>query len=248
MRRSKAPLELISGGISFVPMAGRRDEMKALSSALRLRQSRLIVGPPGIGKTRLLDECIAGSGQRVIRTERPPALHHLLVRMAEQLGCRSVRFSCPEQATSIHLKPLVLNALRANPRCVIVENLESRDPRMYRFLQDLYYIPGAALVVTARSIDRIGYVRKLLWDPRETIVMKPLSRPESLGLFEEAGRIFRLESVDLDDFRHKVISAARGNPGQIIAMCRMATHPEYRSGRYIKFLPLRMDMLSAFVP
>jgi hypothetical protein len=229
-------------------MAGRRDEMKAVSSALKLRQSRLIVGPPGIGKTRLLNECTASCGQPVLRVERPPVLHHLLVRMAEQLGCRSTRFSSPGKATSIHLKPLVMNALRAKPGSVIVENLESRDPRMYRFLQELYYLPDASLVVTARSIDRIGYVRKLLWDPRETIVMKPLARPESLALFEEATRIFRLESFDLDDFRHKVMNAARGNPGQIIAMCRLAAQPEYQSGRHIKFLPLRIDMLSAFVP
>ncbi len=221
--------------------------MKALSSALKLRQSRLIVGPPGIGKTRLLNECTASCGQPVVRVERPPVLHHLLVRMAEQLGCRSTRFSSFGNATSIHLKPLVLDALRTKPGSVIVENLESRDPRMYRFLQELYYIPDASLVVTARSIDRIGYVRKLLWDPRETIVMKPLTRPESLGLFDEATLIFRLESFDLDDFRHKVMNAARGNPGQIVAMCRLAAQPEYRSGRHIKFLPLRMDMLSAFV-
>jgi hypothetical protein len=238
--RGKEPLELIR-------MVGRRDEMKALLSALKSRRSRLIVGPPGIGKTRLLEQCIAGWGQRVVRIEQPPVLHRLLVRMAEQLGCRSARYSSPARATSIHLKPLVLNALRAGPASVIVENLESRDPRMYRFLQELYYIPGISLIVTARSGDRIGYVRKLLWDPREKIVMKPLSRPESIELFQQAARMFRLESFDLDDFRNKVINAARGNPGQIIAMCRLATQPEYRSGRYIKFLPLRMDMLSAFV-
>ena len=244
----KAPSELISGGTSTVPLAGRREEMRALSSALKLRQSRLIVGPPGIGKTRLVEECITNSERRLVQVEKPPALHYLLVSIAEQLGCRSARFSPLAQATSIHLKPLVLNALRANPASVIVENLESRDPRMYRFLQDLYYTPGASLVVTARSSDRIGYVRRLLWDPRETIGMQPLSRPESLALFEGAARISRLESVDLDDFRHKVMDAARGNPGQIIAMCRLAAQPEYQCGRHIKFLPLRMDMLTAFVP
>ena len=240
MPRKKEALELIR-------MVGRRDEMKALLVALKSRQCRLIVGPAGIGKTRLIEECIAGSRQRVVRVEQPPVLHHLLVQLAEQLGCRSARYSSAARATSIHLKPLVLNALRAGPAVVIVENLENRDPRMYRFLQELYYIPGPCLVVTARSMDRIGHVRKLLWDPGEKIVMKPLSRPESIALFEEAAHIFRLESFDVEDFRNKVLEAAHGNPGKIIAMCRLATQPEYRSGRYIKFLPLRMDMLSAFV-
>lgn len=57
----------------------------------------------------------------------------------------------------------------------------------------------------------------------------------------------RLESLDLDAFRRKVLTAARGNPGQILAMCRMAGRPEYQQGRHIKFLPLRMDALAAFV-
>ncbi len=228
-------------------MVGRRDELKALLPALESRQSRLIVGPVGMGKTRLIEEGLAGSGRRAVRVQQPPVLHYLLVRLAEQLGCRSARYSSAARATSIHLKPLVLNALRAKPAVVIVENLESRDPRMYRFLQELYYIPGAGLMVTARSMDRIGHVRKLLWDPRERIAMKPLSRPESIELFEEAARALHLESFDLEDFRNKVIEAAHGNPGKIMAMCRLATDPQYRSGRYIKFLPLRMDMLSAFV-
>jgi hypothetical protein len=30
-------------------------------------------------------------------------------------------------------------------------------------------------------------------------------------------------------------------------MCRLAARPEYQNGRHIKFLPLRMDVLPAFV-
>jgi len=243
---SKGALELIS-------MAGRRDERKALLAALRSRQSRLIVGPPGIGKTRLLQECVtdefvAPSGCGVLRVETPSALHHLLLSLAQQLDCRSARYPNLREAPSLHLKPLVWDAIRAHPQCVILENLAHGDPRMYRFLQELYYIPDASLMVTVRSSQSIGHVRKLFWDPRETIVMKPLTHLESLRLFDEASRAFDLDSFGLDDFRQKVIDAARGNPGQIIAMCRLAKDPQYRSGRYIKFLPLRMDVLSAFVP
>jgi hypothetical protein len=186
--------------------------------------------------------------ENVVRVEQPPALHHLLVCMAGQLGCRSARFSNLVQATSVYLKPLVLDALRARPRSVIVDNLSHGDPRMHRFLQELYYIPDVNLLVTARSGDRIGHVRKLLWDPRERIVVKPLTRSESLRLFEEGCRAFNLRSLDLDDFRRKVVHSAQGNPGQILGMCRLAAESRYRCGRHIKFAPLRIDLLSAFVP
>jgi hypothetical protein len=116
---------------------------------------------------------------------------------------------------------------------------------MYRFLQELYYIPGGSLIVTATSRADLGFVRKLLWDPREEILLDPLSRAEAQLLFDEAVRAFGIESLKIDEFGRKVLAAAKGKPGQILAMCRMAARPEYQQGRYIKFLPLRMDMLSA---
>jgi hypothetical protein len=226
---------------------GRKNEVKGLSAAVRSRQSRLVTGAPGIGKTRLVAESLIRSGQPFVRIERAPVLHDLLARLAQELGCRSNRFSDVARAPTLHLKPLVLGELRDNPRCVIVEDVGNADPRMYRFLQELYYVPGSCLVVTARLREAVGHLRKLLWDPRETIELPPLTNAESLSLFEEASRIFGLESLDIEDFRQKAIRAARGNPGQIVAMCRLAREPEYHYGRRIKFLPLRIDALTGFV-
>jgi hypothetical protein len=118
---------------------------------------------------------------------------------------------------------------------------------MYRFLQEVYHLPGNCLIVTARSRDCLGHLRKLLWDPREEISLKPLTPPECKKLFEAAASKFGLGSLDLEDFRHKVLMSALGNPGQILAMCRLAARREYQDGRHIKFLPLRMDVLPAFV-
>jgi len=240
-------LEETSPENSGFALVGRRNEVTVLSSALRSRQSRLIVGPAGIGKTRVLQECLATSGQPFVCVTKPAVLHDLLVRIAERLHCRSRRFADLRHATTVHLKPLVLNTLRATPHCVIVEDVERVEPRMYRFLQELYYVPNACLVATTRSRNRMGHLRKLLWDPREELALKPLTNQESLRLFEEACRVFRLDVFDLDDFRQKVIHAARGNPGQILGMCRLAGQSEYRNGRHIKFAPLRIDLLSGFV-
>ena len=118
---------------------------------------------------------------------------------------------------------------------------------MYRFLQHLYYIPGVSLIVTAESRGNIGFLRKLLWDPREEIVLRPLGSTESQALFESACRLFALQTLDLAEFRHKVLTAANGNPGQILTMCQMATKPEYQIRGRIKFLPLRIDALTAFL-
>jgi len=231
-----------------IPLIGRRKEVEALASALSGRQSCLMLGPAGIGKTRLIQEAMALSRPPCVCIEQPMGmvLHQLLVELAGSLGCsgRLADFQC---ATSLALKAMVWEALRATPRCIVLEDMADADPRMYRFLQRVYYIPGVCLIVTARSRSGLGHLRKLLWDPREEIALGPLNRAESLALFEAASRECDLGGLDLDGFRRQALAAARGSPGQIQAMCRLACHPQYRNGRHIKFLPLRMDALPAFV-
>jgi hypothetical protein len=177
---------------------GRRDVVKSLTNALCARRSRLVVGP---GKTRLLQESLCLAQQPYIYFERPDVLHPFLVELAERLACPAGRFKSIRNATSIALKPSVLEALRRLPRCLILENVAGADPRMYRFLQQVYYIPAVSLIVTAASRDCLGYLYKLLWDPREEIALKPLSRSEARGLFDVASRMGRLQSFDLDAFR-----------------------------------------------
>ena len=228
-----------------LPLMGRRAELRRLSAALRDRHSRLILGPSGAGKTRLIREATRATGEAFVLLERPGPLHHLLVECAMQLHCRAERFSTLGRATSIALKPLVLGALRLAPRSIVIEDLADTDPRMYRFLQELYYIPNVCLIVSATSRGTLGFLRKLLWDPREEILLGPLSRSESRSLFDAAADRFGLQTLDLEAFRPKVLAAAQGNPGQIVSMCRLAARAEYQAGRHIKFLPLRIDALTA---
>ena len=76
---------------------------------------------------------------------------------------------CAVNHLPLAVKPSVLDAIRKLPRCLVLENVADADPRMYRFLQQVYYVPGACLIVTAGSRDCLGHLRKLLWDPREEI-------------------------------------------------------------------------------
>jgi hypothetical protein len=225
----------------LIPLAGRRGEVHALVCALQARQSRLIIGPPGMGKTRLLAEAASGYAVPHLLIQGPCKLHELLVQLAGMVACR---MTC---ATSMSLQPAVFESLTSQPRIIILEDVTEADPRMYRFLQAVYHSPHNSLIVTARSRDSLGYLRRLLWDPREEIRLHPLNRAASSGLFEAAVAAYKLESLDLDGFRNQVLRFARGNPGQIVTMCRLAARPEYRQGGHVKFLPLRMDALPAFL-
>jgi hypothetical protein len=225
----------------LIPLVGRRDEVQELMCALQMRQSRLISSAPGMGKTRLPAEAVRGWTVRYLVIRGPLVLHDLLTRLAGMLGCGVTG------AATMSLKPSVLAALKREPRAIFLEDMADTDPRMYRFLQDIYHSPGNCLMVTARSRESLGYLQRLLWDPREEIRLQPLKRAEAAMLFEAAAAAYKLESLDLDGFRSQVLRSARGNPGQIVTMCRLAARPEYRLGRRVKFLPLRMDALPAFI-
>jgi hypothetical protein len=65
-----------------------------------------------------------------------------------------------------------------------------------------------------------------------------------MRLFDIAAGQFGLRNLDVREFRDKALESARGNPGQIVEMCRMASNPMYVSGSHIKFAPLRIDALT----
>lgn len=194
-----------------------------------------------------MQEVLESARQPFVRVRGEEVLHDMLVQLGAALNCAP---SSPDRRkpTSAALRRLVLDALQRTPQCVVVENLRGASPRMYRFLQQVYWTEGVSLIVTTTSRGDLGYVQRLLWDPREEIVVEPLSHAEARLLFDQAARHFAIEFSAVDDFGRKVLAAAKGNPGQILAMCRMASKPEYQGAGYIRFLPLRMDMLSAFLP
>jgi predicted ATPase len=231
----------------LIPLVGRRDELKGLTAALCARRSCLVAGPSGIGKTRLIEEALRAAQQPAVRLRRPSVLHELLVGLAQQLSCPAGRFGDVRRATSIALKPAVQDALQKRPCCVVLDDVADADPRMYRFLQQVYYIPRVCLIVAARSRDSLGHLHKLLWDPRDEISLEPLSRVEASTLFASACQACKLDALDVGEFRRKVLAAAQGNPGQILTMCRLASRPEYQSGRHVLFLPLRIDALTAYL-
>jgi hypothetical protein len=222
-----------------LPILGRRDEVRRLVAAMIARRSQLIVGPAGSGKTRLVEEALRLSQQPALTVRWPGALHDLLVELAERLGRPSRR------VTSLNLKIAVLNAMERTPCCVVLENAVDAEPRVYRYLQHVFYVPRACLIVTARSKDRLGYLRKLLWDPRERITLRPLGRAHARKLFDMAAVAYQLNAASLEIFRAKALAGAKGNPAQIVTMCRLAARPEYQHDGYIKFSPLRIDALCA---
>jgi hypothetical protein len=148
--------------------------------------------------------------------------------------------------TSIHLKGLLWSAMETSPVPMMLDGIAGASFPAYRFLQRIYHAPGMALFAGSRDAFCLGALARLFWNPEKTLHILPLQERDAEQLFESAADHFKLRRLALDEFRDKVLESARGNPGQIIEMCRLAAQPQYHAGRYIKFAPLRIDTVTKF--
>ena len=238
-------------------LVGMAKERSRLDAALRKCEPLLLIGPAGSGKTRLLRDA-AAVHPGVVLVAWQPTLRGLLGAMARSMFAaghppllRRARPGADPDAwlarqTSMHLKGLLWNAIEEAPLPMILDGITGAGFPTYRFLQRIYHARGMALFVASRDSASLGVLGRLFWNPARILHVAPLSDREAAQLFEAAADHFGLRNLDLDDFREKVLENASGNPGQIIEMCRMATRPEYLSGRYVKFAPLRIDAMIKF--
>ena len=240
-----------------LPLVNMAKEGERLRLAFDAGDPLLLLGPQGSGKTRLIEEALSGHRQ-AIRLAWEPTLHALLAAMARALLAarhpdfgRRAKPGADSEAwlkaqTSVHLKGLLWNALASAPVAMVLDGIAGASFPAYRFLQRIYHTPGMALFAASRDALSLGALARLFWNPEKVLHIPPLQERDAERLFDAAAGHFDLRHLALDEFREKVLESAHGNPGQIIEMCRLATQPQYLSGRYIKFSPLRIDTVIKF--
>ena len=242
-----------------LPFVGMAKEVQRLTLAFAAGDPLLLLGPQGCGKTRLIREALC-SNQHVLYIAWVPTLHGLLTAMARTLiAMRHATFMSRAKPgadaeawltaqTSIHLKGLLWSALESAPVAMTLDGIAGASFPTYRFLQRIYHTPGIALFAASRDALSLGALARLFWNPAKALNMPPLHERDAEQLFEAAADHFNLRNLDLGEFREKVLESARGNPGQITEMCRLAAQPQYHAGRHIKFSPLRIDTVMKFAP
>jgi len=248
---------------SHLPFVGMAREIGRLSLAFGAGDPVLLLGPQGSGKTRLIKEALR-SHKNVLYIAWKPTLHDLLAAMARALiaahhadflrraALTSGPGADPEAwlavQTSIHLKGLLWTAVESSSVTMTLDGIAGAGFPAYRFFQRISHTPGMALFAASRDAFSLGALARLFWNPARVLNVPPLPERNAKQLFEVAAGHFKLRHLHLAEFRDKVLESARGNPGQIIEMCRLATQPQYHAGRYIKFSSLRIDTVMKFAP
>jgi hypothetical protein len=228
-----------------LPFLGMARELERLSLAFATGDPLLLLGPQGSGKTRLIQEALPRN-RHVLYIAWEPTLHALLISMARALIAGPE--DCLAAQTSVRLNGLLWTAMESSPTPMVLDGIAGASFPTYRFLQRIYHTRGMALFAASRDAFSLGTLARLFWNPANALHIPPFHEHDAEQLFEAAADRFQLRHLDLAEFRYKVLESARGNPGQIIEMCRLAARPQYHSGRYIKFSPLRIDTVMKFTP
>ena len=243
------------------PLLGLSSERERLRQAFSKRESLLITGPAGAGKTALIRAAFAElpNLRQAVEVRYTSNLHRFLVNMTRSLlaarhkPLRDLAKPLADvekwllEQTSIHLKGILWAALETAPLTIVLDGIDGASFPMYRFLQRLYFADGMNIIAATRDLRSLGALSRLFWDPRSMVHLRPLSHADSEQLFDVAAKAFGLEHLDVEEFREKVLESAQGNPGEIVEMCKLAPNPLYVSGKHIKFAPLRIDVMMRFL-
>jgi len=243
----------------------RKTESRRLHQAICKRESLLICGPAGVGKTALLSKVLAELPEDVSCSAisvnglvgLQPFLQALLHNLHEvgdrmlrkQLRAEGVRGEgfkswLKSQRTS-RLKGAVYRSMQMASYWVFLDHVPPLPLAVAKVVRELVWMLNTPVYLVARGSGpkEIGYAVNIFGNERERLILGPLPESAARELLESCIRRFGLARLNLDGFRKAVLSMSGYNPGVLVKMCKLATEPRYHYGARIKTGLIHIDYL-----
>jgi energy-coupling factor transporter ATP-binding protein EcfA2 len=243
----------------------RSEEVGRLAEAVEQGKSLLIWGPPGAGKTALVEHvlaklpreeagrhlCVSGWRSRqellraLVRRMHEARDQVVLQRLAADGGDLSQFERWLAGQTSLRLRGIVYRATRSGRYRIFLDHPPAVTQAMKRVLEEVIWGSKTPVYLLAREAGRgdLGPVWSLFWNDRERLALGPLTAADAAELLERSIRSFGLAGYASEDFREEVLRLSNGLPGPIVGMCRLAAQPRYRSEGQIKTRLVHIDYL-----
>jgi hypothetical protein len=244
----------------------RKSESLRLENAILNRQSLMICGPAGIGKTTLVTRVIAGlpaglagrclevRGAKDLRD----LLQQLILRLYEakdpnlrrelhSLGVSALSLAAwLKKLSSSRMKGILYCALERGDCRVFLDHLPPVTKTVAKVVKELFWMRNTPVFLCIRDdaeqrIDRLS--RFFYWGDGERLTLQPLPSDAAAKLLQACVARFQLPTLDLADFQADALDLSRNVPGAIVKMCALAADPRYRCGSRIKTKSVYLDYL-----
>jgi energy-coupling factor transporter ATP-binding protein EcfA2 len=247
------------------PFFDREKERRCLREAILHRQSLLICGPAGSGKTSLVAEVVNGLPHDVARSTfyvsgidgLQPLLRALLRELYDvddpplrrQLhaeGIRNETFKAwLRSLPTSRLKGTLYRSAESGRYWVIVDHVPPPTHAVAKVVKELARMRDTPVYLLARGQTQaeVGHVTDLFWGDKHHLSLRPLPEPVARALLESCIRRFGLVRLDLEGFREEVLRLSGQVPGTLVKMCALAAEPRYQYGARIKTRLVHIDCM-----
>lgn len=265
MNRQKPGVSPRTELLADIPLVDRESDAFRLHDAILKRESLLISGPAGTGKTALIlkvlselplgtaHHCFYLSGvdgvqpllrwliQRLYESDDPP-----LRRQLHGEGIRESTLKCwlKHQPTS-RLKGAVYRSMEMGSYWVFLDHLPPLTRAEAKIVRELVWMRKTPVFLLARGPTErdVGHVGSVYWGSRQRLSLGPLPARAAREVLERCIQEMGLQKLDLEGFREEVLLLSGLVPGTIVRMCHLAQAPKYQFGLRPKTKLIRIDCL-----
>jgi hypothetical protein len=234
---------------------GRDKEIAELGQRLSARESFVLHGPGGSGKTFLLRRAMQAFPEVLYCPEATSPLLVFKSLVLALMACRdrSVRGwvrnpQAVKSKSAVSLRGIVLEAVRRRTYLVVLDHLQGPAAALSANTRDLMFFGGTPVVAVTRSahMEDLGFLTPLFALRSERMRLTNFTHSEAIQFAEEVARRTHLRAANLPEFIERVVDLGQSSPGAIVRMLQMARHPKYRLGEYVKTSPLYIDFRLAW--
>ena len=262
--RPSPPVGLIAHGLPV--FVDRESEARRLDEAIRKRESLMICGPAGIGKSALVSKVISrlppDLAARCLYLRGMKDFQDLLrqlVRGLYDLKDPNLRKQLHAERISVlnfdawlkslsssRLKGTLYRTVEGGDYRVFLDHLPPLTRAVAKVIKELLWMRNTPVYLLIRDeLEQHLYqfYNFFYWGDRERLVLQPLPAEAAAELLESCIEWFGLAPFDLSNFREEVLELSKQIPGAIVKMCMLAADPRYQFESRIKIKSVYIDYL-----
>jgi hypothetical protein len=235
--------------MSSLGIYGREVEIQKLRTLVSGRNSFLLHGPAGVGKTLLVKQLNAeiadilycaesSSSQMVFRL----LLNQLLTKQnaAATSACRT---RAAKEKSAVSARGIVAEALGEQQYWIALDHLQSPSQSFASSVKDVCSRTGTPLLAVARSahMEDVGFLMPMFPGRSEKFELRNFNPGAARQFAMRTAQEMNLHAKNQEDLLDKIVGFSKGNPGAIHRMLEMASDRKYVVQEHVKLSPLYID-------